>query len=109
MILKINSDNATGYLIWDDIYNISVKRECLIESRVPICDENEPRDFVKYTFDGLLMEIVCDNIISKSSIDASRRFYTIITAFRNNREPFTVMFDTRGWLTNDSGKTIESF
>lgn len=109
MILKINSDSSTGYFIWDDIYNISVKRECLIESRVLIGDGDKSGEFVKYTFDGLLMEIVCDNIISKSSIDASRRFYTIITAFRNNREPFTVIFDTRGWLTNDSGKTIESF
>jgi len=107
MILKINT-NAFGYLIWDDIYNIYVKRECLIESRVLI-DGDEPKEFVKYTTDGMLMEIISNVIISQPLMDSSRRFYTIITASRNNREPFTVIFDTKGWLTNDSGKTIESF
>lgn len=105
MILKI--ETKSGYELWDNIEHIDVKRGCVFV-RENFDYEGDHKRLLEYQYDENQLMGHCDYVIFKDDKLKNTNF-DLISIYRDNFEIATIAFDTRAYLTNDQGKTIERF
>ena len=104
MILKI--ETIMGFVIWDNIETVNVQQGCIFTQFDENFEGNKGEKLVLYQYGTKEFHAKCDEVFFKDDKIKNPNF-EIVTAYKDSLESFTIAFDTRAYLTNDDGKTIE--
>lgn len=121
MILKIEDQGRGEEVLYDDVFFITARRNCTYQGidTVPIVPAGA-NPITSWNFldrNGQCFSVPVDNFVFLPVGVPCREgedphigtTVNVITAFRNSRDPFTVVFNNAGYLMNDNGKTVERY